>query len=364
MHAKTGHPGLEGGPPRFVGTRTFCLRKPGTVILRPGCSRPSVDIPSANTDFTGVKDSLGQSFGKVVRRQRERSGISQEALADRAGIHLFGQATGKGNRAKTSFILCRRPTMSDTPRATRLETQALVIGYAMSRLDTEYFRYRNVHNWQAAYDEASRALDVRARSIRNLRDEFDPFHNNGRRGWHNRPIHPSRQRVLEDLRDLSDDALMALVDRVLLRDEEATAEAVDSLAAMPRTAQNVAERLLTGRRAEDFFLAHSEALVGVRRTDLVDRRQAACGFDFAVDGRPELGIEVKGLKPIKGDILFTDREWTEARSRRQYYWLVVVGNLQATPRGKVVPDPYRVLRVECSYQVAVVAIWKSKVAVA
>ena len=254
--------------------------------------------------------------------------------------------------------------MSDTRRATRLETEALVIGYAMSRLDAEYFRHRNLRNWRAAYDEASRALNVRAISIRNLRDEFDPFHANGRRGWHKRKIHPSRQRVLEDLRDLSEDALMALVDRILLRDEEATAEAVDSLAAVPRTAQNVAERLLTGRRAEDFFLAHCEALVGVKRTELVDRRQAACGFDFAVVGLPALGIEVKGLKPLKGNILFTDREWTEAKVRRENYWLVVIGNLNASPLGRVVHDPYQVLKADCYYQVAVAAVWKSKVTVA
>lgn len=253
--------------------------------------------------------------------------------------------------------------MGDTRRVTRLETEALVVGYAMSRLDTEYFRYREVRNWRAAYDEASRALDVRAISIRNLRDEFDPFHANSRRGWHKRKIHPSRQRVLEDLRDLSNDALMALVERILLRDEEATAEAVDSLAAVPRTAQNVAERLLTGKRAEDFFLDHCETLIGVKRKALLDCRQAACGFDFTVEGRLELGIEVKGLKPVKGDILFTDREWTEANTRRENYWLVVIGNLDVDPLGRVIHDPHRVLKANCFYQVAVAAIWKSRVAV-
>jgi hypothetical protein len=254
--------------------------------------------------------------------------------------------------------------MSATPKPFRLETEALIIGYAMSRLDVEYFRYRNVRSWREAYAEAAHALAVRVTSIRNLRDEFDPFHNNKRRGWRNRPIKPSRQRVLEDLKDLSNDALMALIARIILRDDEATAEAVDSLAAVPRTAHNVAERLLTGRRAEEYFLAHSETLTGIKQTEIVDHRQSACGFDFGMNNRPELGIEVKGLKPIKGEILFTDREWSEARSRRENYWLVIIGNLDSAPRGKVLRDPYHVLEASCSYQVAIAAVWRSRVSVA
>jgi ribosome-binding protein aMBF1 (putative translation factor) len=31
--------------------------------------------------------SMSKAFGKIVRQQRERLGLSQEALADKAGIH-------------------------------------------------------------------------------------------------------------------------------------------------------------------------------------------------------------------------------------------------------------------------------------
>lgn len=169
------------------------------------------------------------------------------------------------------------------------------------------------------------ALSVPSSSIKNLRDEFDPLHGNQRIGWHQRPLRPNRQRVLDDLKDVSDAALMALVDRIIARDEEATAEAVDSLAAIPRTAHNVAERLLTGRRAEEYFLAHSHSLVGIEAERLLDRRQSACGYDFGVTRSPEVGIEVKGLKHGSGEILFTDREWNEANIRLDNYWLVVIG---------------------------------------
>jgi len=249
-------------------------------------------------------------------------------------------------------------------KRTRLETEAIVLGYAMSRLDSRYLRYRGVRTWRSAFEEAARALSVRSSSIKNLRDEFDPVHGNQRRGWHQRPLRPNRQRVLDDLKDVSNDALMALVDRIIARDEEATNEAVDSMAAIPRTAHNVAERLLTGRRAEEYFLAHSQSLVGFAADELVDRRQAACGYDFGITRLPEVGIEIKGMKFTTGELLFTDREWSEASARLENYWLVVIGSLNSKPRGKVLHNPHGNLRATCSYQVTVAAVWRSKFSVA
>ncbi|HTU17906.1 MAG TPA: DUF3883 domain-containing protein [Gemmataceae bacterium] len=254
--------------------------------------------------------------------------------------------------------------MSHELKRARLETEAIVLGYAMSRLDGRYLRYRGAKTWRSAFEEGAGALSIRPSSIKNLRDEFDPVHGNRRRGWHQRSLRPNRQRVLDDLKDVSDDALMALVDRIIARDEEATAEAVDSMAAIPRTAHNVAERLLTGRRAEEYFLAHSESLVGIEADELEDRRQSACGYDFGVTRLPEVGIEIKGLKQAAGEILFTDREWSEANARLENYWLVVIGNLESRPQGKMVQNPHRNLSAMCSYQVTVAAVWRCKFSVA
>jgi hypothetical protein len=254
--------------------------------------------------------------------------------------------------------------MTKDLKRSRLETEAIVLGYAMSRLDAEYLRYRKAGTWRNAFEEAAKALAIRSSSIKNLRDEFDPVHGNKRRGWHQRPLRPNRQRVLDDLKDVSDDALMALVDRIIARDEEATAEAVDSMAVIPRTAHNVAERLLTGRRAEEYFLAHSQSLVGIEPGELEDRRQSACGYDFGVKRLPKVGIEIKGMKQTTGELLFTDREWSEASIRLENYWLVVIGNLDSKPRGKILRNPHGNLPAICSYQVTVAAVWRSKFSVA
>ena len=100
---------------------------------------------------------------------------------------------------------------------------------------------------------------------------------------------------------------------------------------------------MTGRRAENLFLENCESWIGIPRPKVLDRRDSALGYDFAVAGLPERAIEVKGLKGYSGAIQFTDREWSEAKARGEEYWLVVVGNITTTPVFGFWKDPQRVL---------------------
>jgi len=101
--------------------------------------------------------------------------------------------------------------------------------------------------------------------------------------------------------------------------------------------------------------------ISFSRANIIDYRQSATGFDFGVETKPELAIEVKGLRRLKGDIQFTDREWMEAKWRQANYWLVMVGNLAANPMARVIRDPHRALDITCNYQKSVTAVWRSVV---
>lgn len=162
---------------------------------------------------------------------------------------------------------------------------------------------------------------------------------------------------------VSDDALLALVTSILDRRADDSKQAVEFLANETKVVHNVAERLLTGARAEAFFLSHCKEILGISPDQIVDCRSSAAGFDFGVKEHASLAIEVKGLKARRGDILFTDREWSEATSRRESYILVVIGNLVARPTHRTIRDPARSIAVRCQYQSSVVAVWRASVAV-
>ena len=175
---------------------------------------------------------------------------------------------------------------------------------------------------------------------------------------------PNRRHILEELNGISDDALMELAGRILAGEKAAVAEAVDALAVVTRVPGNVAERLLMGCRAEDYFLENCHALVHVELTRILDLRLSALGFDFGIKKQPERAIEIKGIKQTRSDILFTDREWLEAKRRRENYWLIIVANLALDPVPKVIPDPYANSAASSSVQTSVAVVWRSSVSVA
>ncbi len=234
----------------------------------------------------------------------------------------------------------------------------------MSRLDIAFLRDLGFRTWNEAYATFGRSLDVPPKSIKALRDEFDPIHPNPRRGWADRPMIESRARVADELRDVSDAALIELVRALLRKDFDETGDALDTLSRAQHAPSAAAERLLTGRRAEAFILDTCEQVLSVPRTALVDRREELMGFDFEIRDPRQIVVEVKGLRGDRGDILFTDREWREANRRRARYWVAIVGNVHAAPFARLYVDPVQQIKARCVYETTVSARWRAAVNVA
>ena len=92
---------------------------------------------------------------------------------------------------------------------------ALQIAYFLSKYDSRAFELLGFDSWNQAYKEIGKRLDVKPNSVKNMRDEFDSVHPNARSGWHQRPLRPSRKRVVEQLGDMSEEELLNHSQRVL-----------------------------------------------------------------------------------------------------------------------------------------------------
>ena len=224
------------------------------------------------------------------------------------------------------------------PQRHRIKTEAVVLGYALARLGERFREALGYKTWRGAFKGLARTFDEKPNSLKLLRDEFE---------------------------NVSDEALAEIAHRLIAGDADARNEVLPLVAEPSSRAANVAERLLTGRRAEEFFLARSRELVDVRPEEIVDMRHRACGYDFGASPLPDLAIEVKGLKGAKGDVLFTDREWAEANHRGPDYWLVLVGQLATeSPVAKVVRHPATILEPTCQIVQTASATWRVTASVA
>lgn len=245
----------------------------------------------------------------------------------------------------------------------RLGPNALVVAYAMSRLDRTLLNALGYQTWTQAFANTSAVLGVPHNSMKLLRDEFDVFFPNGRRGWVLREPHPSRLAVLREFESVSDAALLEVVKRTLANDHESLHEIMEIVAAPAVGVANVAERLLTCRRAEEHFIRSCQEIIDAPPSSLADLRHTACGFDFSSDRFPGVAIEVKGLKAVSGGILFTEREWSEAQTRRRDYWVIVVGNLAVEPMARVFPDPIRTFEAKCQIVKSTSTVWSAMASV-
>ena len=74
----------------------------------------------------------------------------------------------------------------------RTKKQAgLIVSYYLSRCDMKAVRALGYKNFTEAFKKIGDILNENPNNIKNMRDEFDPYFDNGRAGWYQRPLRAS-----------------------------------------------------------------------------------------------------------------------------------------------------------------------------
>ena len=74
---------------------------------------------------------------------------------------------------------------------------SLIAAYYLSKYDETAYKELGFRSSTMTHIEIGRALGVNPNTVKNMRDEFDPLHDNQRAGWYQRPLRPSRAKVVE-----------------------------------------------------------------------------------------------------------------------------------------------------------------------
>lgn len=97
----------------------------------------------------------------------------------------------------------------------KLSEDSLVIAYFLSRMDMEGVKALGYKNFSAAFNELGKLIGRKPSTIKNMRDEFDPYFSNPRAGWYQRPLRKSRQIVFEKYSEATDEELTSVIEEIL-----------------------------------------------------------------------------------------------------------------------------------------------------
>lgn len=84
------------------------------------------------------------------------------------------------------------------------EEQVLILALYLSKFSEEALNYLEVKTWKEAYIRiAERSKEYsNPKSINNLKDHYDPYFDNGRKGWHQKPLIPKYKNILDQFKNL------------------------------------------------------------------------------------------------------------------------------------------------------------------
>lgn len=219
----------------------------------------------------------------------------------------------------------------------------LYVSYYLSRFNEEGLQNLNYTTWNEAFADIANRLNVKRHSVKNWRDEFDPIHGH-RAGWYQRPMSPSRVRVVKATEQLNEPELRGLVLDILsgqIKEDLENFDEIVNVVSEEKSSRNSQFILRgpTGRKAEEFFkkyhAAHSKPVKG----KLIDTRDIGCGYDFEIKNTKTYYIEVKGLANENGGVLFTNKEWETALRLKDNYILALVKNVNQQPTIQFISSP-------------------------
>lgn len=244
---------------------------------------------------------------------------------------------------------------------------ALIVSYYLSRFDKKGYTTLGYSSFNRAANGIGEILNVKSNTIKNMRDEFDPYHDNNRIGWI-RELRGSRLKVLKAFQDTDEQTLSEIVEEVLNNKEFQKTEEYEDIQNLfrdKRRDKNTRSTTFilrgpTGKAAETFFIKYFKRNGKPQKGELIDCRDLGCGYDFEIKTDNEsFFVEVKGMSTNTGGILFTNKEWHTALKYKDRYYLVLIRNLSTTPELTIISDPTSKLEARKNVYTTIQVSWSA-----
>lgn len=185
------------------------------------------------------------------------------------------------------------------------------------------------------------------RSVMNRQDSFDPYFDNGRRGWFQRNQREHIKLYIDSLFGDEDVRAFADTTKLCIQSFYKDINFISKIAS-PITKSKFKNLQETGKEAEFYFMQNYGNIPLFKDGTLEDARLWGDGYDFQMFVERKYYLtEVKGVREKSGAIRFTQNEYDKAIEYKDDFCLVVVSNLNSTPKLNCIQNPLRVLDFTC-----------------
>ena len=217
-----------------------------------------------------------------------------------------------------------------------------LLGYGLAKFNMDFVR-RFGFKTKTAFYEYIVSLNIAETPgvVKNRQDLFDPFFDNGRKGWWQKGDAYIHRKLLIDslFGHLSVDQY-AIVVQLYIEDKFSIEKSVKSSSISPVMKSKFKQMQLTGQAAELYFMRNFDTIEMFKGGILDDARLFGDGYDFQIQVAETFFLaEIKGVRTSTGSIRLTEKEFSKAKKYKLGYALIVVSNLDDVPKMTPVFDP-------------------------
>ncbi len=214
----------------------------------------------------------------------------------------------------------------------------ILVGLFLSKFDDAGLNILGFSGFSEAFNTLALSLKASPASLKNYRDEFDPYFPNPRKGWHKRSIRQYCKNLMDEYASLDIDDFANLIKTEISDsgDLVIVEEKVNML-----ESNTFAKRLITGQAAEKYFEKTYQTVPAFMNYELINTTGLGCGFDYRMINleSPFLAVEVKGITASTGAIQMTSREHKAAKLLEDRFFLFIVSNFVEKPFHTLFQNP-------------------------
>ena len=189
-----------------------------------------------------------------------------------------------------------------------------LIGYGLAKFDNDF-----VHEFgqpsKAAFGRYVVALGLAdtTKAVSNRMDSFDPYFDNGRRGWFQRNQREHIKLFIDSLFGQEDAHGFANIVKLYIKELD-TNFVLPTEKISPAQKSRFKQLQETGKEAEFYFMRNFQDIPLFSSGTLEDTRLWGDGYDFQIQCEGLYFLtEIKGLRAAKGSIRLTQNEYCKAK---------------------------------------------------